>query len=301
MEKTGINHKTVALLQALLVTFLWSTSWVMIKFGLDNIPPITFAALRYTLAFLVLLVVALRRSPGFWRQLTGREWFGLAALGLVYYALTQGSQFLGLQYLPAILFSFMLNFTSLFTALLGIVFLGERLGWTQWLGVGVFLLGAAVFFFPLSIPAGLGLGLAIGAFNVLANSFASIMGRSVNRKAHLPPLTVTVVSMGVGSLTLLATGLLSEPFPHLTPGNWGNVVWLAVVNTALAFTLWNHTLRTLTAAESSIINNTMLVQIALLAWLFLGEQPGLKEWAGMFVATVGVALVSVRRLPKSEG
>jgi drug/metabolite transporter (DMT)-like permease len=44
-----------AILQALLVTFLWSTSWVLIKFALNDIPPLTFAGLRYTIAFLVLL------------------------------------------------------------------------------------------------------------------------------------------------------------------------------------------------------------------------------------------------------
>lgn len=301
MEKKGVNRKTIALLQALLVTILWSTSWVIIKFGLDDIPPLTFAALRYGLAFLVLLLVALRRTPGFWRAFSGRDWLWLGLLGLVYYTLTQGTQFLGLNYLPAILFSFMLNFTVLITALLGVAFLGERLTWTQWLGVGVFLVGAVIFFYPLLVPAGLGLGMAIAVVSVFSNSFASIIGRSINRRGHIPPLAVTVVSMGVGALTLMAAGLLTEPFPQLTPGNWGNIVWLAVVNTALAFTLWNHTLRTLTAAESSIINNTMLVQIALLAWLFLGEQPGLKEWTGMLVATVGVVLVSVRRLPKSEG
>ena len=47
---------TIALLQALLVTFIWSLSWVFIKIGLQGIPPITFAGLRYTLAFLCLLV-----------------------------------------------------------------------------------------------------------------------------------------------------------------------------------------------------------------------------------------------------
>jgi len=46
---------TVANIQALLVTFLWSTSWVLIKYGLDEIPALTFAGLRYTAAFLILL------------------------------------------------------------------------------------------------------------------------------------------------------------------------------------------------------------------------------------------------------
>ena len=45
-----ISAHTRAVLQALLVTFLWSTSWVLIKFGLTGIPPLTFAGLRYSLA-----------------------------------------------------------------------------------------------------------------------------------------------------------------------------------------------------------------------------------------------------------
>jgi drug/metabolite transporter (DMT)-like permease len=53
--------------------------------------------------------------------------------------------------------------------------------------------------------------------------------------------------------------------------NWATVLWLAVVNSAIAFTLWNRILRTLTAMDPSIINNTMLFQITLLAWVFLGE------------------------------
>ena len=51
-----------AILQALFVTFLWSTSWVLIKLGLDAIPALTFAGTRYFLAFLVLLPLVVR--PG---------------------------------------------------------------------------------------------------------------------------------------------------------------------------------------------------------------------------------------------
>ena len=51
------------------------------------------------------------------------------------------------------------------------------------------------------------------------------------------------------------------------------ILWLAVVNTAFAFTLWNFSLRHLGAGESAVINNTMLLQIALLGWIFLDEIP----------------------------
>jgi drug/metabolite transporter (DMT)-like permease len=110
---------------------------------------------------------------------------------------------------------------------------------------------------------------------------------------------VTVVSMGVGALVLMAVGLASQGLPRLSWKSWGIIVWLAVINTAFAFTLWNHTLRRLTAVESSLINNTMLIQIALLAWVFLGESLSPKGIAGIVVAAVGVLLVQLAR-PKSS-
>jgi drug/metabolite transporter (DMT)-like permease len=71
-------------------------------------------------------------------------------------------------------------------------------------------------------------------------------------------------------------------------------LWLAIVNTALAFTIWNFTLKTLSAMESSIINGTMLIQIALLAWIFLGENISIKEIIGMSIAAAGAVLVQLR-------
>jgi drug/metabolite transporter (DMT)-like permease len=75
------------------------------------------------------------------------------------------------------------------------------------------------------------------------------------------------------------------------------VAWLAVVNTAFAFVLWNHTLRRLTAVESSVANNTMLVQISILAWVFLGENLSAREILGLVLAALGTLLVQLRRPP----
>jgi drug/metabolite transporter (DMT)-like permease len=159
----------------------------------------------------------------------------------------------------------------------------------------VFLVGVVIFFYPVALPAGLLLGLGVAAVHVLGNVFSSITGRFINRQHSLDPLTVTLVSMGAGALGLLAAGLASEPFPVLDLGDWLLVLWLALVNTSFAFYLWNHTLRTLTAAQSSIINNTMLIQIAILAWIFLGETVTLKEGIGMAVVLAGVVMVNLRR------
>jgi drug/metabolite transporter (DMT)-like permease len=103
--------------------------------------------------------------------------------------------------------------------------------------------------------------------------------------------------MGIGAIVLLGTGISVQGLPRLTWANWAIVVWLALINGALAFTLWNRTLRVLSATESSILNNTMLFQIALLAWVFLGELLTGGQLAGMVLAGLGTLIVQIRRTP----
>jgi drug/metabolite transporter (DMT)-like permease len=107
---------------------------------------------------------------------------------------------------------------------------------------------------------------------------------------------VTVVSRGIGSGSLLAVALVHDGVPRLAPSSWLVVLWLAVVNTAVAFTIWNHTMRRLSAMESSLINNTMLVHVAVLAWIFLGERPGARGTLGLVLVAGGVVLVQLRRV-----
>lgn len=287
-------HQT-AVLQALFVTFLWSTSWVLIKIGLGEIPSLTFAGLRYTLAFLCLLPFAFHRSI---REnllsLSWEDWLQLIFLGLVCYSATQGTQFVALDHLPAITVSLILNFTSVLVALFGVIFLGERPTLLQWAGIGFFLAGALIYFYPVDFPAGQLFGLGIAATSLIANAATSIIGRQVNQGRRFHPLVVTLVSMGTGGVLLLISGLSIQGLPSISLSGWAIIAWLAVVNTAGAFTLWNHTLRTLPAVTSSIINSTMMIQIALLAWIFLGESLDLKTVSGILLAAAGVFIVQRR-------
>jgi drug/metabolite transporter (DMT)-like permease len=284
-----------ALLQALFVTFLWSTSWVFIKIGLPSIPALPFAGLRYTLAFLCLLPLALRGgNRAEIARLSLRDWARLALLGLLLYAITQGAQFLGLFYLPAITVSLLLSCTPIIVALLGALWLQEHPTGSQWAGMALYLAGMLVYFFPAALPAGEIVGLVIVGIGVLGNALSALYGRSINREHKLSPLLITTISMGIGALILLTTGIATQGLPQLSWQSWAIIIWLAVVNTAFAYTLWNQTLRILTAIESSLINNTMLVQIALLAWLFLGDRPSGQQVLGLVVASVGILLVQLR-------
>lgn len=292
------NHSHLkAILLALLVTFLWSTSFVIIKIGLAEIPPLTFAGLRYTIAFICLLPFAFTKTnSSVIKNLEKKDWFKLVLLGILFYAFTQGTQFIGLSLLPAVTVSLWLNFTPLIVALMAIFLISEYPTKLQWLGVILFILGIFTFFFPVALSDNQEVGLIVMTIGVLANSASAVLGRSINREARINPIVVTVISMGIGSVTLLVIGIIIQGFPSISIQNTLYLLWLAIVNTALAFTIWNFTLRTLSAMESSIINGTMLIQIAILAWIFLGEAITLQEGIGMLIAAAGAVLVQMKKL-----
>jgi drug/metabolite transporter (DMT)-like permease len=292
-EFLGSRVSAVAI--SVFVVFLWATSWVLIKIGLEEIPALTFAGLRYMLAFLCLLPFAasVYRRPSS-PAVPKREMGQLIVLGLLLYAVTQGASFLALSYLPAITTNLLWSFSTVAVALFGVVWLAEYPTRFQWAGIVLATLGAVVYFYPVELPAGYLAGVVASVIGVLANAGAAIVGRGVNRSRRFHPLVVTAVSMGVGAIVLLLVGFSVQGLPLITIKGWAIIAWLAVVNTAVAFTLWNHTLRTLSATESSIINGTMLIWIPILAVVFLGEDVSGKELLGLIAAGVGTLIVQLR-------
>jgi drug/metabolite transporter (DMT)-like permease len=297
MNDKSTSHVT-AILQALLVTFLWSTSFIIIKLGLSEIPPLTYAGMRYFIAFLVFIPFMLRqKNINQIKQLNSRQIKKLFLLGLIFYAFTQGTQFVGLSLLPSVTVSLMLNFTPIVVAVLGIIWLNEKPTIIQWVGTSIFIVGIVVYFIPLNTIVSQGIGILVMVVGVAANALSSILGRDINRQKNISPLVVTFISMGFGSIILFSTGLIKDGIPEIGITTWLLLLWLALVNTAFAFTLWNKTLRSLSAMESSIINGTMLIQIAFLAWIFLGESITIYKGIGMGIAAIGALLVQLKFNP----
>ncbi|OGO74386.1 MAG: hypothetical protein A3K41_13260 [Chloroflexi bacterium RIFOXYD12_FULL_57_15] len=295
---TNKPARATAILQAVFITFLWSTSWILIKFGLRNsLPALSFAGLRYFTAFLCLIPIVLSNSKerAILKNLSRADWGWLALLGLVVITLTQGAQFLSLAYLPAAMVSLVLNTTSVVVGVAGIYLLKESPSRLQWFGIAVTVFGVGVYFLPISITGVLGLGLLAAVSTMLGNAASSLLGRKINLQEHLSPLVVTFVSMGVGSVVLLVIGVMTQGMGILTTTDWMIIAWLAVVNTAFAFTVWNHTMQTLSAVESTIINSLMMPQIAILAYFFLGETLTVKEIVGLILVGVGVLVVQLRK------
>ena len=296
---SGTARRSAAL-AALFVVFLWATSWVLIKFGLEAIPPLTFAGLRYGLASLVLLPALHFSGAGAaLRSLTRQDIGRLILLGIMLYGVTEGAVFLALDALPAVTVNLLWSFSVIVVAGMAALWLSETPTALQWTGVIVATLGALIYFLPARFALDQRFGLLAALVGVTVNAGAAVLGRDVNRSGRTPPVVVTAVSMLVGAALLLGAGLALEEPPTLDLRGWSIILWLAVVNTALAFTLWNSTLRVLTAVESSIINGTMLIWIPILAAAFLGEQLTLKQAAGLLLVAGGTLLVQLRGRPRA--
>ena len=302
MPDTGAQsprtEHTRALLLALFVTMLWASSWVLIRWGLEDegLRPVTFAGIRYLLAAILLAGVT-AGTPSARTAIAGmrtRSWVTLSMLGIVFVALAQGAQFVAIDSQPAATSSLVLSLTPLLVAGVSSLTLGERPGARQVVGAAFIVIGAVAYFLgDLGFTA---VGMLAAGIGLLANASGALMGRAANRDRSLPPLVVTVVSMGVGALTLVVGGVAVEGWPAMSGRAWLIVLWLAGVNTALAFTLWNRSLQHLSATESAAVNNTMLIQIGLLAWAFLDEVPGVLDVLGMLAVSAGVYLATRPRV-----
>jgi len=214
---------------------------------------------------------------------------------VVFYALTQGAQFVSLAYLPAATLTLLLNLSPILVAVISNSFGSESPTKYQWGGIFLSATGILVYFYPVSLPTSQIIGLTVAITGVAAISISSLLGRRINHRSGLSPIIVTTISMGVGGLLLLATGIFMQGLGQITLNHWLMIGWLAIVNTAFAFPLWNASLQELTATESSVINSTMLPQIAILAWLFLNEPLTVKQIAGIFLVGIGTLIVQLSR------
>ena len=146
------------------------------------------------------------------------------------------------------------------------------------------------------------LGLVLAAGCALASTTGQHLARDLNRDTQDRlggAVGLTTLSMTAGSVVLLGAGIALEGRPPLDLRGWLIIGWLAVINTAFAFTLYNHALRSVTAVESSVVVNLLLVMVAGLAWVFLGETLDARQIAGLALVTAGT--IAVQLAPRVRG
>ncbi|MBN2385747.1 MAG: EamA family transporter [Anaerolineales bacterium] len=282
----------LAILEALIVNLVWASSFIFVKIALDDLGPLTIGGLRYFLGFLVLLPFLLGRGRP--RSLSARTWGRLFLLGLCAYTLGNGATFWALQYLSPTTVSFLMGMVTLLILLGGVVWLREVPSWLQTAGIVATLAGTGLFF-STGLRAGEPLGIAILSIGLLAFTLFGLLGRSAARDREVDTLALTAVPLAFGGGLLLLIALPLEGLPRASPATWGLVAWLAVVNTALGYLLYNHALQVLNAFQMNVLLNLSPIWTALMSAGLFDEHLTGGQWAGMLAVILGVGLVQQRR------
>ena len=280
------------------VTFLWATSVVLIRIGVsdEDIQPIGFAGTRFALAALLLLPLALPgiRAAPTWHG--SRRWLsGVAIYGLLLFGLAQVGFYLALGQLEASTVGLFMGLAPVVTAAVALRSRGERASLLQLGGIAVLVAGILVYF-GLEAPSGDATSGLLAAVSIpIVVGGAAVLGRrvAVDSSSYGGPASMTAIAMLFGSAMTLVLALLVEGVPTFSLTAWLLIVWLAVINTALTYTLWAQSQRSLRAVESSVLGDLTIVQIALLGWVVLGEGLDIAQIVGIVLAMGGVVLVQI--------
>ena len=282
--------RALALLEALLISMVWALTFIIVKMILSDLGPLTIGGLRYFLGFAFILPFLRRRNF----SLTRTQLWRMSILGVSAYTLGNGALFWALRFLPATTGSFLMSMITITVVLGGIIWLREIPGRLQGIGIVIALTGMALFFSP-GLKPGETLGLALFGLAVIGFTMFNLLSRVAAIDREVDTLTLTAIPLAIGGGLLLAIAIPLEGIPHATPRTWGLVLFLASVNTALAYVLFNHALRSLQAFEMNVLLNLSPIWTALLGWWLLNEKLVNVQWIGIFVVMVGILLTQQRK------
>jgi drug/metabolite transporter (DMT)-like permease len=282
----------------LVLSLIWGSTWLFIKIGLHDLPPFTYAGLRFLIAAPVLWGVAWWRGGQLPRR---QDWPKLAFTGLLSFALNYGLIFWGQQRigsgLAAVLQAMIPAFAMFFAHFLlpGEPITPRKLG-----GVALGLLGTGVIFYnQLTLAGAAALAGSVAIFlSTLTASFSSVLVKKDFQ--HLAPEVLAASQTSCGVIPLLAAGWLFEGNPFSLHWTWAAVsslIYLALVGSALAFLLFYWLVQQMEVTKVMLISLVTPVLALLLGHLTLNEQITWRIGLGSLAIIAGVGLILVQRVP----
>jgi drug/metabolite transporter (DMT)-like permease len=286
----------MALLVWLSLCGIWGSTWLAIKLGLRDLPPITFAGIRFALAALVLaVIVGLRRVRLPW---TAGDWRLLAYTGFLTITVNYALVFWGEQYISSGLAALLSATVPLFGLPLAHWHLSsEPLTWPRIAGVVLGVIGVAMVFSgelgiggPRALWASAGIVVA-----ALATAHAGVLVKA--RGTHIEPVVLAGVQMAGGCIPLLLGGLVFEGNPmgfHWTGLALGCLVYLTLLGSVVAFLMYYWLIRHTKVTGVLMIPLVTPLVAVLFGVVFGGETLGWHTALGGGAIIAGVALAVLR-------
>jgi drug/metabolite transporter (DMT)-like permease len=284
--------------------FCWGLSFPLLKAALDEVEPITLAAVRYTIAVipLIIFMIATSGKISFLKPLK-EDFLFFLSLGIVGITLPNVFQNYGMTMTESHVSAIIQASGPVFTIIMAVMILKEPLGRNKVIGTLIALSGTIL------LVTGSGsdlLGITfLGNFLVLMSAISyaisSIMSKKILHKYD--PLSAATMSMFLGTIILIGLMIFESPaqnIPKISVEGWIIILILAILPGALALLVWYTVLKR--AEVSRIILFIYLVPIfaAIIAYIWLKEEILLTTIIFGFLILCGVVIAQYEKKNRVE-
>lgn len=286
----------------LILCVIWGSTWLFIKLGLQDLPPFTFAGIRFVISSAILFAIIKIRGI---RLPTARgDWILLAVTGVLSFSINYGAVFWGEQRIASGLAAVLQATIPVFGLVIAHFYLPkERMTPLRILGVVMGVAGVTVIFsdqLTVAGPSALA-GSAAVVVGAAAAAYANVLVKA--RGGKMDPAILAGAQMVFGLIPLLAAGLILERGAF--EFRWTMLalvclLYLAIVGSVIAFLLYYWLVQHMDVTNTMLIALVTPVIAVIVGMVFLNEELNWRLLVGGLMIISGIGLIVVRRRKKVE-
>ncbi|MGI8545252.1 MAG: DMT family transporter [Aridibacter sp.] len=281
----------------LILCLIWGTTWLFIKVGLEDLPPLSFASIRFIIALIVVgFIIFIKKIP---LPQNKSQWKLLAITGILQFSINYSLVFWSELYISSGLAAVLQAMIPVFGLVLAAIYLPEeRITWLKITALAIGITGVAIVFIEQlqvnSFMAFAGsVGIVAGAFTA---AYASILIKAKGGSMH--PATLVFGQMLCGILPIIIIALVKEGNPFRYNYSWTTIIsilYLSILGTVLTFWLYYWLLDKIESTKAMTIALVTPLIAVICGSIFLGEKLLPQTLIGGFLILASVGLIVFRK------
>ncbi|HEX5734348.1 MAG TPA: EamA family transporter [Blastocatellia bacterium] len=292
-EQEADNRFGAIDLLLLLMTVIWGANFSAIKYSLEDMLPLSFNGLRFALASLTLLTIAL--ASGINLRVSRGDGWRLFGLGLLANAVYQSIFITGMAHTRTGNAALIVATAPLFIAVISRIRKQEYFTRRGLAGLMLALAGIVMVILSGQTVVQFGetiVGDCLLVASTICWSLYTIWAkRLVNLYGAMKATTIMMIMGTPVFLVICAPSLIKQDWTRVRTESWAGVVYSALFAIALAHFIWNYAVRKIGSTRTAIYSNVTPVTAMIIAWVALGERPTVGQIVGAAVIFLGLYLV----------
>ncbi|MDP3777383.1 drug/metabolite exporter YedA [Methylotenera sp.] len=282
----NMSRQSLLIVLALFCTyFIWGSTYLAIRFGIESFPPFLMGGVRFTVAGIVLFAVMRYLGAA---MPSKQEWLGASVVGLLLPALGNGTVCYVQQTVSSSVAALSIATAPIWMAIFSSIW-GHKITPKEWLGIAIGLVGIVLLNLGGSFDGDL-MSAFLLIFAAASWSFGSVWGKHLAMPEGLMGAACQMLTGGL--VLLIVSAYAGESWPaEVSARSWGALLFLIVLGSLIAYSAYQYLLKTvrpLVASSNTFVNP--LVAFAVGVW-FAAEHVTMTEMIALGVILVGVFLV----------